>query len=316
MWFGHPKGMMLSLTLRSNNSFENSVSQTWQSNQTPSLAWDLGRTSDNSGLLEKMTHWLTALRKATEVGEACLVSEWTSNGWEKGILAILPQRKSYPQVSLHTMGPRNTMQGKKLVLAKQEFSIQLWLFSGCLWEGCRQSLETGLLAKSTVSQGPGLSGTDFRKELRKGSFQDEKTDFGTRDGWTYWLHRRTVHCSLMRKAQRKACGQQSCRAQHAKEIHGARDSQKPTLVRSKVPAEQLPRLRREEFQKTDNGTCTLFPGASSNTQSPIVLNHHFSTKCTGKSLKISFNGRLQPAFPTTQNTALLLGPEKVSIAHV
>lgn len=36
------------------DSFENSASQTWQSNQTSSLARDLGRTSDNSDLLEKL----------------------------------------------------------------------------------------------------------------------------------------------------------------------------------------------------------------------------------------------------------------------
>lgn len=56
-------------------------------------------------------------------------------------------------------------------------SIQLWLFSGWLWECCWQPLETGLLSKSTVSKGPGLRGTDFKKKLRKGSFHEDKTHF-------------------------------------------------------------------------------------------------------------------------------------------
>lgn len=166
-------------------------------------------------------------------------------------------------------------------------SIQLWLFSGWVWKCCWQALETGLLAKSTMSKGPGLTGTDLRKKLRKGCFHEEKTDFWTRDGWPYCLHRSTVRCSLMRKAQWKARGQQSCRAQHAKEIQDARDLQKPLLVRSKVPAEQLAKLCREEFQKIHNGRFTLFPGISSNTRAPSVLNDHFSTKCTRKSLTIT-----------------------------
>lgn len=105
--------------------------------------------------------------------------------------------------------------------------------------------------------------------------------------WPYCLHRSTVCFSLMRKARWKACGQRSCRAQQDKEIQDAGNLQKPILVRSKVPAEQLPKLCREEFQKIDNGTSTLFTGLSSNTRAPTVLNDHFSTKCTRKSLKIT-----------------------------
>lgn len=166
-------------------------------------------------------------------------------------------------------------------------SIQLWLFSGWLWEFCWQPLETGLLSKSTASKGPGLRGTDFWKKLRKGSFHEDKKHFGTRDGWPYCLHRSTVRFSLMKKARRKACGQHSWRAQHAKEIQDTGNLQKPILVRSKVPTEQLPKLCREEFQKIDNGTSTLFTGLSSNTWAPTVFNHHFSTKCTRKSLKVT-----------------------------
>lgn len=121
----------------------------------------------------------------------------------------------------------------------------------------------------------------------------------------------------MRKTQWKAHTQQSCRAQHAKEIQDAVDSQKPTLVRSQVPAEQLPKLCREERHKTDNSTSTLFPGASSNTWAPTVLNHHFSTKSTRKNhWKYPLMGDFSQHFPLPKSTTLLLGPEKISTAQV
>lgn len=81
---------------------------------------------------------------------------------------------------------------------------------------------------------------------------------------------------LMRKAQQKAHGQQSCRAQHAKEIQDARDLQKPLLVRSKTPAEQLPKLRREVAENRQ-WDIHAFPRSL---LKQTVLKHHVSTKCT------------------------------------
>lgn len=81
---------------------------------------------------------------------------------------------------------------------------------------------------------------------------------------------------LMRKAQQKAHGQQSCRAQHAKEIQDARDLQKPLLVRSKTPAEQLPKLRREVAENRQRD-IHAFPRSL---LKQTVLKHHVSTKCT------------------------------------
>lgn len=81
----------------------------------------------------------------------------------------------------------------------------------------------------------------------------------TRDGWYYFLHRRTVRCSLLGKAQqttkhvvnttaglcmpRRPRMQETCKSQFS--------------LRPNVPADQLPQLCGEEFLNIGNGTLTL-----------------------------------------------------------
>lgn len=99
--------------------------------------------------------------------------------------------------------------------------------------------------------------------------------FGRGDGWPFWLLRSTVHCSLMRKAQWKARGQQSCRAQHA------RRSRMPGTCRSPFWL-GLKHLQNSylnsagKFQKIDNGTF------SRSLLKQTVLSHHFITKWARK----------------------------------